>query len=117
MKYVLLFCHTAEEDAAWRSAPPDELAAGYAEVGKWFETNGRHFEGGLELQAPATATTVRKRADGSVHVTDGPFAESGEVIGGFVIMNAENLDEALDVAKTWPGGHVEVRPVIEGREA
>jgi hypothetical protein len=46
-------------------------------------------------------------------VTDGPFIEAKEVIGGFAVVDVANLDEALELAKSWPGGDVEVRPIVE----
>ena len=71
------------------------------------------MESGYQLQPVSTATTVRRGENGSRVVTDGPFAESGEVVGGYCIVNVADLDEALALAKSWPGGSVEVRPVVE----
>jgi hypothetical protein len=67
------------------------------------------------LHPVATATSVRVR-DGKRQVTDGPFAETREQLGGFFLIEAANLDEAIDVAGRIPGakkGTVEVRPVLE----
>jgi hypothetical protein len=67
------------------------------------------------LQPVATATTVRVR-DGKRLVTDGPFAETREQLGGYYLVNAKNLDEAIDIAGRIPGarkGTVEIRPVVE----
>ena len=111
MKYVLLFAGTmSEEDRARNPA----LAEQYAQTGKWFEdyTKAGKIVGGQELKGPHTATTVRFR-DGKPMVTDGPFIESKEVIGGYAEVEVADLDEALEMAKTWPGGDVEVRPVVE----
>ncbi|MFI5387960.1 MAG: YciI family protein [Fimbriimonadales bacterium] len=113
MKYMLLFCGTLAEDEAWRSMPPEQIAEAYKRVEGWFATNGGGIEGGYELQPASTATTVRKDENGSPFVTDGPYAESGEVVGGYVIVKADDLDQVLALAKTWPGGAVEVRPVVE----
>jgi hypothetical protein len=66
-----------------------------------------------QLEAPSTARSIRKRA-GRVTVTDGPFAEAKEVFGGFNIIEAENMDEAVRIASSFPWskiGCVEVRPV------
>jgi hypothetical protein len=72
--------------------------------------------GGEQLQGVETATTVRV-ADGKALSTDGPFAETREVFGGFYLFEADDLDEALDVAAripaTWMNGSVEVRPIVE----
>jgi len=67
-----------------------------------------------ELQASSTATTVRVR-DGETLVSDGPFAETKEVLGGFYVVEAESLDEAIEWAARIPGardGTIEVRPVV-----
>jgi hypothetical protein len=111
MKYVLLFAGTMEE--AERAANP-ELAAEYARIEKWFDEQARAGKvvGGHELKGPQTATTIRFDK-GKPVVTDGPFIEAKEVIGGFAVVEVADLDEALAIAKTWPGGSVEVRPVVE----
>jgi hypothetical protein len=72
--------------------------------------------GGEQLQPADTATTVRVK-DGQTLTTDGPFAETKEILGGFYLLDAGNLDEALEVAARIPaartGGAVEVRPIVE----
>lgn len=112
MKYMLLFCGTVAEDEAWHAMPPEQRAQAYKTVEEWFAQNSSKVESGFELQPVATATTVRKDASGHPVVTDGPFAESGEVVGGYIIVDVANLDGALELAKTWPGGAVEIRPVV-----
>jgi len=111
MKYVLLFAGTMEEEE--RAASP-ELADEYARIEGWFEEHTRSGKiiGGHELKGPQTATTIRFEK-GKPIVTDGPFIEAKEVIGGFAVVEVADLDEALAIAKTWPGGSVEVRPVVE----
>ena len=98
-------------------AEPDtpEYGAWYGEVGAWYEKWGAtgRLEGGHQLQGPGTAKTVR-----STGVTDGPYIETKEVLGGFSIIEADTIDEAADISKTWPGVDrgwiaVEVRPVLE----
>jgi hypothetical protein len=72
------------------------------------------FVGGEALESVDTATTVRHR-DGAQLVTDGPFAETREVLGGFYLLECDSLDEALDHAGRCPGargGSIEVRPVM-----
>jgi len=72
--------------------------------------------GGAQLQPGATATTVRVE-NGSTLTTDGPFAETKDVLGGFFLVEADDIDAALDVAARIPaarlGGAVEVRPLVE----
>lgn len=115
MKYMIMFAGTTEEQEAWEKMPKPQLEAQYAKIGKWFEDYGKSgvIVGGEELQGPSTATTIRFK-NGKVTVTDGPFIESKEVFGGFAIVDVKDLDEALAVAKSWPGGStVEVRPVVD----
>jgi hypothetical protein len=116
MKYVLLFCGTDEDAAAFAALTPDELRARYAEVGAWFAENGSKIGGTNQLQSPDTATSVRFGSEGPPVVTDGPFMEGKEAIGGYAEIEVADLDEALRMAKTWPGrGTVEIRPVMTGR--
>jgi len=75
------------------------------------------FEGADPLLSTGTATTLRKQ-DGKVLITDGPFAETKEQLGGYIILNCRDLDEALEWAAKFPGacggiGCVEVRPIRE----
>jgi hypothetical protein len=118
MKYILMFCGTTESQQAWEDMPEEARNQRYAEVGRWFAENGSKITGGYQLQAPRTATTVRFAGDGQPLVTDGPFIEGNEVIGGYAEIDVADLDEALRLAKTWPGGAnaasriVEVRPVM-----
>ena len=72
--------------------------------------------GGAHLQPAETATTVRPGSGGAL-ITDGPFADTKEVLGGYYVLDAPNLDEALEFAQRIPavrlGGAVEVRPLVE----
>jgi hypothetical protein len=77
------------------------------------ETYGKSIKGGNALQSTTTATTVRVR-DGKRLTTDGPFAETKEQLGGFYLVEANNLDDAIEMAAKIPGarfGSVEVRPI------
>lgn len=112
MKYVLLLGGTMEPE---ERAKNPAMAAAYERITQWFDEYGRagKIVGGHELQGPQTATTVRFK-DGKAMVVDGPFIEAKEVIGGYAELEVEDLDEALQIAKTWPGGtSVEVRPIVE----
>ena len=113
MKYVLLFGGTMEGVEQLPGEERSRAMADYEESGRWFQkyyTNGKVI-GGHELQGPSTATTVTRK-NGRTSVTDGPFIESKEVIGGFAIIEVADLDEALAMAKEWPGT-VEIRPVVD----
>jgi hypothetical protein len=114
MKYVLLFVGNSEDQDAWEKLPKEQLAAAYERAGKWFEEHSKagKIVGSAELQGPSTATTVRIK-NGKPMVTDGPYIEAKEIVGGFAIVEVKDLDEALAMAKTWPAGAVEVRPVVD----
>jgi hypothetical protein len=75
------------------------------------------MRGGERLRPAATATTVRLDGGGKVLLSDGPFAETKEQLGGFYLVDATNLDDAVDMASKMPhlqdGGGVEVRPIWE----
>jgi hypothetical protein len=105
MKYVLLICG-------------DETAAAHANdgCGGWDEEMLRRgvLYGGAGLRPPADATTVRVR-DNTTLLTDGPFAETREQIGGFCLIDCADLDEALEIAARHPAasyGSIEVRPLL-----
>ena len=72
--------------------------------------------GGAQLQGPGTATTVRVE-DGETLITDGPFVETKEVLGGYYLFEADDLDAAIELAARIPaarmGGAIEVRPLVE----
>ena len=119
MKYVALLTTTAEDRARWETMSAEEAAAARAaEMPKWnalFEELGPHLVDGKELEEPATAKTVRVR-DGETIVTDGPYAETKEQLGGFFVLDCEDLDQALALATKIPvveRASVELRPVIE----
>jgi hypothetical protein len=111
VKYALLIY---ANDTGWDDLSEDEQKAIYGEYLAVSESPG--IVGGQELQPADTATTVRV-ADGSTLTTDGPFAETKEALGGFFLLEAGNLDDAIAMAARIPaarrGGAVEVRPVVE----
>jgi len=114
MKYVLMFVSSTEDQAAWENLSKEQLAVAYEGANKWFEEQSRsgRLVGGEELQGPRSSTTVRIK-NGKAIVTDGPYIEAKEIIGGFAIVEVKDLDEALAMAKAWPAGAVEVRPVVD----
>ena len=113
MKYVLLFCGTREQQQAWEAMTDEARNAQYEHVGRWFAENAAKIGPGNQLASPDTATTVRFQVDGQPIVRDGPFIEGNEVIGGYTEITVADLDEALHLAQTWPGGGtVEIRPVM-----
>ena len=114
MRYALLICTDETSDAA-RS--PEETATSMAAYGAFGEEMGARglLQGGERLRPTTDATTVRVR-DGEVLMSDGPFAETKEQMGGFYLVDCKDLDEAIEVASKIPGaavGSVEVRPIWE----
>ena len=99
------------------SPDPELTAQEMAEYMEFGQVNGEHLGGGEALYPSTSATTVTvPEKGGTPTFTDGPFAETKEVLGGFYIINAEDLDGALAVAQQIPGawyGKIEVRPVME----
>lgn len=113
MKYMMLIADA--EDGMPRST--EEEQAAYGRIGEWWNEHtaaGRIVEG-HELQPSSTATTVRIGPDGGSTVTDGPFAEGKEMVGGYGILEVPDLDAALALASSWPGGAttLEIRPIVE----
>jgi hypothetical protein len=109
-KFAFLFL---DDGVDYQSNPTPEQQKTYGDIFKWFETNGEKIvDGGAELQPTRTATTIRK-AGGKATVVDGPFAESKESVGGVSIIEAADMKAAVELAKTWPGHGIEVRPVLD----
>lgn len=116
MKYMLMFVGDDEEFAKF---PPDARKKAYEEIGKWWgeQTAAGRIIGGEELKPAPTATTVRRKSDGKITITDGPFVESKETLGGYAIIEVPDLDAAIELAKGWPPLQtVEIRPIVEQRD-
>ena len=114
MKYL---CLIYESEQAWETIAPSEAEA---IMGEYFtftddlRSSGRYVAGEA-LQPTQTATTVRVRG-GKISTTDGPFAETKEQLGGFYLVEAKDLNEAIQIASHIPAartGSIEVRPVVD----
>jgi hypothetical protein len=118
MKYVLLFVGTREDQDRADTMTPEQAHAAMGGAGEWFEKYSKagKIAGGEQLEGYKNVTTVRA-SGGNRIVTDGPFIESKEVIGGFAIVNVKDHDEAVEMAKAWPAGPVEIWPAVERSEA
>lgn len=113
MKYMMLI---GGEETSYVNDTKEERQALYERLGAWWEEHERagRIIGGHELQPSSTATTVRVSADGNATVTDGPFIEGKEMIGGYAVLEVEDLDEALRIASSWPAPDtLEIRPIVE----
>jgi hypothetical protein len=112
VEYLLLIYGN---EKGWESMPKAELEAVYGEYMSFTEDIKKkgNYKGGNPLQPTATATTVRVKG-GKTLTTDGPFAETKEQLGGYYLVEARDLDEAIAIAARIPGaraGSIEVRPI------
>jgi hypothetical protein len=103
-----------DDEAAWESAPPETSAQIHHGHTVFAEKNGPAIAGGNALQPTTTATTVRPDGADGFTVTDGPFVETKEALGGYYLVEAADLDEAIALAKQIPvaSGGLEVRPIM-----
>jgi hypothetical protein len=112
VQYLLLIYHSENDFAAMSEDEKGTMHKDYFGFTNAIRESG-HYLGGNPLQPVATATTVRVR-DGKTLTTDGPFAETREQLGGYYLVEARDLDEAIGLAARIPGarrGSIEVRPI------
>ncbi len=114
MKYL---CMIYTEESQLGKIPKDQMDSMIKEYMAFTEDikKSGQYIGGNPLQPTQTATTVRVR-QGKISTTDGPFAETKEQLGGYYLINAKDLNEAIQVAARIPGarvGSIEVRPIME----
>ena len=113
MQYLLLIYGNEEAFGKMSKAEQEGILKEYGEYTKSIAQSG-HYRGGNELADISTATTVRVR-DTKKLVTDGPFAETKEQLGGYYLIEAKDLNEAISVASRIPSvktGTIEVRPIM-----
>ncbi len=109
-EYLILIC---EDENGYATASPDvfqEVMDAHNRFAEQVEERGGKMLSGRALQPTSTATSIRNDV-----VTDGPFAETKEALGGYYLIEARDLDHALDIAKLCPArfGGVEVRPIMD----
>ena len=112
MKYLCLIYNDEREMGTMPRPDGEKMMTEHWQVTEDIKKSG-HYKGGDALQPTTTATTVRVR-QGKVATTDGPFAETKEQLGGFYMIDARDLNDAIQVAARIPGaktGSIEVRPV------
>ena len=113
-EFMMFICDVEGEK---NKLPPEEVRTHYQRVGEWWtahEKEGRIVSGvARRLQGTNKAKTVRVEG-GNATITDGPFAETKEQIGGFGVLNVPDIQAALDLVSTWPGmmETIEIRPVL-----
>ena len=116
-EYMMIICDVEADKA---NVPAEVTQAHYERVSAWW--NGHEREGRIvagvarRLQRTGKAKTVRIDGNGKASLTDGPFAETKEQIGGFGILNVPDMQAAVDLVSTWPGlaETIEIRPVLAG---
>jgi hypothetical protein len=115
MRYLLLCCF---DEKRWNAIPEgqrDGIMREYGELLKSLDQSGQHLAS-ARLQSTTTATTIRG-TNGKPFVTDGPYAETKEQVGGYHLVECRDLDEAISIARRIPtiphGGAVEVRPLYD----
>jgi hypothetical protein len=107
---VLIYADEAGYAAGGQDAWTESMKAHM----KFAEDNGAALRGGNALESVTTATSIRGDGSGGFTVTDGPFAETKEALGGYYLIEAADLDAAIEIAKQCPApfGGVEVRPIM-----
>jgi len=106
------------DEKRWTNASEQERRETYAQherFMKMLQDRGA-IRGGAELAATSAARTIR-HGDADLSVTDGPFAETAEQLGGFYLIEAADIDEAVALGKELPAGVVEVRPLVPTPES
>jgi hypothetical protein len=114
MKYLCLIYDDEKLTSGMSKSESDAFMGEYFAFTKDIRTSG-HYVAGEALQPVSTATTVRVR-NGKVSTTDGPFAETKEQLGGFYMVDAKDLNEAIQIAARIPSarlGSIEVRPIVD----
>ena len=119
MRYVLMNWVHPDDVTAWERMSAQEQQADVQRHVEWFRKHREHIAGGEELDLPQTVKTLRPGRQGEgVVITDGPYIETKELLGGFVILEADSMDQALEIAAEWPSlatqpnGTVQLQPVF-----
>jgi|ERR1700722_11467345 len=114
MEYMLLIYSSEEDAKKVTAAEGQQIFQEYMTFTQDLTKSGKN-KGGAPLERTTAATTVRVR-NGKTQVTDGPFAETKEQLGGYYLVEAKDLDEAISIAAKIPGakhGSIEVRPIMK----
>ena len=114
MEYMLLIYNSEADGKKMSAAEQGQIYQEYMTFTENLSKSGKN-KGGNALDGTSTATTVRVR-NGKTAVTDGPFAETKEQLGGYYLVEAKDLDEAISIAAKIPGakyGSIEVRPIMK----
>jgi hypothetical protein len=116
MKYMMMI---AGPEGATQGLSAEEYEAAYTAVERWWEAqvDAGRIIGGHQLEPAATATTIKVSPGTNPSITDGPFVEGKEMIGGYAILDVPDLDAAIALASEWPlSATLELRPVARRHE-
>lgn len=114
MRYVLFNYVDADDAAGWEALTAEAQAADVQRHREWFAKWREHVVGGEELDWPTRVKTLRPGRQGEgVVVTDGPFVETKELLGGFVVLEAADMNEAVAVASEWPSLSSQPNAVVQ----
>jgi len=120
MRFVMFTYVHPDDAAAYEARPADEQEAFIERHRAWFRKHREHIDGGEELGDRVAVKTLRPGRQGEgVVVTDGPYIETKEAMGGFVVLIGDSIDEAVAMASEWPsmsempGAVLQVQPVFE----
>jgi hypothetical protein len=110
----MFLCDVEEEKAAFS---PEELRKHYERVGRWWDEHekaGRIVSGVARRLLPGPTAKTLRVGRGTPKISDGPFAETKETVGGFGMLNVRDMQAAIDLVSTWPGldETIEIRPVL-----
>jgi hypothetical protein len=111
MKYMVLISGSE----AWDELSEAEQNEAYGRIASWWNEHAEKGEivEGHQLQGVETATTVRRDRSGNVTVTDGPFIEAKETVGGYAVIDVPDLDAAIALVSGWPAPDtLEIRPIV-----
>jgi hypothetical protein len=111
MKYMVLI----SGNDAWDGLSENEQREAYGRIVSWWNEHAERGEiiDGHQLQGVETATTVRRDRNGNATVTDGPFVEAKESVGGYAIIDVPDLDAAIALVSEWPAPDtLEIRPIV-----
>lgn len=115
MQYLLMCCFNEERWAKLPNSQRDKIMQEYGRFEQGIVKSG-HYRASAQLQTISASTTVREK-DGKLVITDGPYAETKEQLGGYHLVECRDLDEAISIAARIPtlpfGGVVEVRPLVQ----
>ena len=114
MRYVLFNYVDPDDLAAWETWTPEQQAEDVDRHRAWFGKWREHIAGGEELDFPPSVKTLRRgRQDEGIAVTDGPYVETKELLGGFVIIDAADWDEAIEIASEWPSLATQAKATVQ----